>query len=196
LGHQELSESELISQLIEGSESAFELLYHRYSNKVAAFVSQYSNSVEDAQEAVQETFLAVWLNRAKIDTSRSFDNYLLTIAKNFALKIVRKSIQQKLLEQKLALLSANNEINTINREVLSEDVEQKLNQIVQQLPNRSKQVFLLRRLEGLSNKEIAQQLGISISTVENHINLAISRIRQGFSLSEIPILFIAFALFA
>lgn len=194
--HQELSEAELVSQLIKGSEKAFELLYHRYSNKVAAFVSQYSNSTEDAQEAVQEAFLAVWLNRASIDPSRSFDNYLLTIAKNFALKIVRKSIQQRLLEQKLALLRSDDESSASAREILPEDVEEKLDQIVQQLPNRSKQVFLLRRVEGLSNKEIAQQLGISISTVENHINLAISRIRQGFSLSEIPLLFIAFALFS
>ncbi len=196
MNHQELSEAELVLQLKEGSEKAFELLYRRYSNKVAAFVFPYCNSTEDAQEAVQEAFLAVWLNRATIDPSRSFDNYLLTIAKNFALKIVRKSIQQRLLEQKLALLRSDHETSPSESEILPEDVEKKLDQIVQQLPNRSKQVFLLRRVEGLSNKEIAQQLGISISTVENHINLAISRIRQAFLLSEIPLLFIAFALFS
>lgn len=191
-----LSEVALVQQLIEGSEEAFESLYFQYANKLAAFVTQYANSKEDVEEAVQETFLAVWLNRSNIDSNQSFSAYLFTIAKNFALKIIRKNIQQTLLEENLSLLRPSKDTDQPDRMILTAELENELNQIVEQLPQRARQVFLLRRIEGLTNKEISEKLGISISTVENHINLALKHIRQGLSLSELPILLIALALFS
>ncbi len=191
----EFTEVALVQQLIQGSEAAFEALYGLYSKKLAAFVAPYTSAAEDVQEVVQEAFLAVWLNRDKIDPTQSFDAYLFTIAKNFALKLIRKSVQQTLLERKLALLRTAEETKQPDNEMLYAELEDSLNQLIQQLPQRAQQVFLLRRVEGLTNKEIAEKLGISISTVENHINLALSRIRQGLSLSEIPMLLLGIALF-
>jgi RNA polymerase sigma-70 factor (ECF subfamily) len=196
LKEKQLSEEALVQQLIEGSEAAFEALYFQYATKLAAFVTPYANSKEDVEEAVQETFLAVWLNRSNIDPNQSFSAYLFTIAKNFALKIIRKNIQQTLLEQNLSLLQTSKGTDQPDKTLLASELENELNQLVEQLPQRARQVFLLRRMEGLTNKEIAEKLDISISTVENHINVALRHIRQGLSLSELPLLFLAMALLA
>lgn len=178
------TEKEVVEALRTGSVIAFEKLFERYSQKLYRFSLSYLKAEEEAEDVVQEVFLSLWKNRSKLRTETSFQSYLFTIAfhailKNFNKQAKRKKFQLDLFEM-LAAESATLE-DQINFELLLS----KLNQLIEQLPLRRKEIFLKRKKEGKSIQMIAHEMGISEKTVENQITEAMNSLRKSFSEDKI-----------
>ncbi len=165
------SEIELIKLLQNDDCNAFDRLFLLYGDKLYRFAFSLLKNHEDAENIVQEVFLRIWYNRAKIDTSRSFKSFLFTVAYNLIIDELRLRLKDrnylKHLEKFFNVSDLNTQHNT-DYNLLRFQVYN----VVKELPEKRRMVYLLSRESGYSNKEIAAKLGISLKTVENQINLA------------------------
>lgn len=158
----------LIKAFKEGNEQAFEKLFEQYHKKLYAFLFRLLNSKEDAEEIVQETFIKIWEKREDFNEGYPFQSFLFKIAKNAFLNLNRKKVNRKVFEDHLNFL---NEISSGNTDdyIIFKETTEIINTVIGGLPPKRKEIFLLRRIEGLSRKEIANKLEISIITVDSQL---------------------------
>jgi RNA polymerase sigma-70 factor (ECF subfamily) len=159
-----INEKQLITRLNNGDEDAFVKLFNAYSPVLLSFITKFNVDPEDANDTLQQTFLKVWESRAKLDPELPLKNYIITIAKNDLYNRIQRNIFAK---KHHDLLGAQDQPIL---EPLYSDLSEILNEILNGLPEKRAKVFKMSRIQGYTNKEIAQELGISKSTVENHIN--------------------------
>jgi len=134
----------------------------------------------DPEEIVQEVFVRLWIKKDSINPDKDFQSYLFSIAKHLILDHIKSGVNRRLYFveeqfQKDLIDEDNNEINTI-----SQDAEETLHKLIQQLPDRRKEIFKLSRFEGLSYKQIAVRLNITENTVDSQLRNALAFIRKEF----------------
>lgn len=179
-----INEKELITRLNNGEETAFVKLFDMYSPVLLSFISKLNINPEDVNDTIQQTFLKIWENREKLDANVSLKNYIITVAKND----LYNSIQRNIVAKRHNELLGNHDPRVFQEPI--SDLQNILNKILDSLPERRAKVFKMSRIEGYSNKEIAEELGISKSTVENHINNSSTIVKKllknfGFSISSL-----------
>jgi RNA polymerase sigma-70 factor (family 1) len=178
------SETELAASLKEGSVIAFERLFENYSQKLYRFSFSYLKSEAEAEDIVQEVFLKIWQNRASLKTDTSFQSYLFTIA----FHSIQKSFIKKAKEQKFQIglfEEFSSENPSLEDELNFEGLFSKLNQLIEEMPPRRKEIFLKRKKEGKSIQLIASEMYISEKTVENQITEAMHSLRKSFGEDKI-----------
>ncbi len=158
-----------VKRLRDGDMAAFDAIYKLYFNKLYGFVLKFMKQREETEEIVQEVFIKVWDNHENISPDTSFQSYLFTIAYNTTISTLRKKLtQQKYVDERL-FLHENDMVQDNEKEEHQQELTAKLNQSIQNLPPRQKEVLLLSRYEGLTHKQIATKLNISENTVKNQI---------------------------
>ena len=188
---QNYRENELLLQLSNGNPVAFEKIYYLYSLKLLNALLKLVKSEEVAQEILQDVFLKVWENRKIIDPEKSFRSYLFTIAENKAYDFFRKATRDKKLYETL-MVAATEHYDHIETDFFSREDTRILEMAISALPPQRQLVFRLSKLEELSYDEISKRLGISVSTISDHIVKANKSIRIFLSNHpELLILFIA-----
>ena len=162
------NEKDLLVGLAEGSEKAFEELYHLYSQPLLGFIFKIVKSKTHAGEILQETFIKVWNSRGKIDLEQSFRAYLFQIAKNNVYDFFRKASRDKRLELRIV----NNiclEYSHVEELLSSKDDFVHLYKVIDALPPKRRQIFKLVKIEEQSYAEVSEKLHISVSTINDHI---------------------------
>ncbi len=178
------TDQQLISLLRSGSQFAFERLFEIYSQKLYRFAVSYLKTEAEAEEIVQEVFLKIWENRHKLKDERSFKSYLFTIAFN----AIRKQFNKKAKDAKyrteiLEYLASDN--SSIETKSEFEVLVSRLDQLIDQMPDRRKEIFLKRKKNGMSVREIASAMFISPKTVENQITEAMNFLKKEFESDKI-----------
>lgn len=157
----------LVQELRNDSEEAFRALFDHYGKKVYHYCLKMVKQSEDAEELLHDVFLRIWQFRKQIDPAANFEVFLFTVARNHLLNFARKRLLAVVVSpEQLAALALPAEEND---HLSYKEVYLQYRQVLDTLPARSREVFVLSREQGLSNKEIAQQLGISVRTVETHV---------------------------
>lgn len=167
---------ELLRLVTQGDEAAFRQLFESYAPRLKAFFLKLTKETSLARELVQETFLNIWLYRARLVDVESPSTYIYKIASNVAISHFRKEDLQRKLVASLSVSGQVNESNTFDLLQLK-DVQQMINLAVKQLPPQQQQVFLLSREQGLSRNEIAKKMGLAEKTVRNHLTLSLRAIQ-------------------
>lgn len=171
---------DLITGLKQDDHKSFQRLFERYSQPLYQFSLSYLKSKEDAEGVVQEAFIKIWKKRKELKEDTSFKAYLFTIALNLIRKGFNKqSQQQKIKHDILFDLSQNKPEfdDNDNYQVLLT----KLEELIQQMPEKRRQVFVKKKLEEKSLKEISEELFITSKTVEYHIAEAMKFLKQEFA---------------
>jgi len=169
-----LSEKEELELLKNASKQSFEALYQRYSGKLYNFVMKLSKGNNYmAEELVQRTFIKVWDNRASVNPEKSFISYLCTIAKNMLLNEYEHQTIQFIYEEYINNIETTENDNSTEKEVDKNLLEEYIDKLADKLPPKRKEIFILSRKEGFSNKEIAKRLNISESTIETQLSKAL-----------------------
>jgi len=184
---------ELVRRLQAGDVEAFDLIYKKYSGKLYSFGLKYLRSTAEAEELVQSIFLKIWENHKHIDKELSFKSYLFTIAYNDICKLFRKrNYLQKFISDTIA---ENPQFSfEIEEGIDYQSILERVQQIVDKLPERQKTIFLKSRQEGKSTKEIAEEIGLSPGTVDNYISESLKFIRSRLHNGNLPVLLL-FSLF-
>lgn len=169
-----LTEKEELELLRTASKQSFELLYHRYSAKLYNFVLKVSNGDRYiAEELVQRTFIKVWETREYINPEKSFISYLCTIAKNMLLNEYEHQTIQFIYQEYVKLNMMEIDSST-EKDVDKKLLEEYIDKLTEKMPPKRKEIFILSRKKGLSNKLIAKELNISESTIETQLSKALA----------------------
>jgi len=187
-------DTELVKALQKGDIDAFNQLYAKYNLKLFYFIRGYIGSKEDAEEIIQEVFITIWETRKRLKEYLSFNSYIFTISYNAILKFYRnKGRRQKHMD--IYLKGLEDRSNKTLKEVEYDSLVTLIEKIIVQLPPKRQKVFRLSREKGLSNKEIAKQLNLSIRTVEAQIYQAIKFIKKKLEKENLAVLLLFFFLF-
>ncbi len=168
--------NKLVQKLMNGDIMAFNQLFEIYSSKLYHFAYGYFKSKEDTEELVQEVFIKIWEKRTELKYDLDFQSYLFTIAYNQVKKYFRsKNIVSKYLEHAVQEQSepASAEPD-FNYWELTEIIEN----LIGQMPEKRKLVFIKSRIEGKNILEIAEEMTISKKTAENHLHTALKFLRN------------------
>ena len=178
-------EKSLVKQLSKGNLLAFNTLFQKYSSRLYYFAFRYLKSEDEAEELVQEVFTIIWEKRRNLKEELSFKSFLFTISFN----IIKKHFRARTYLSEYYKKIANIETDTVtSQKIIYNSLFQFLNELVNKLPERRREIFIKSRFEGLSIKEIAKNLGISHKTVENQLTDALKYIRANLEKESIQVI--------
>ena len=175
--HLVIDEKELLFLLKQGHVTAFEEIYKLYSSRLFGNIYKVVKSKSTAQEILQEVFIKVWNNRTGIDPKSSFRAYIFRIAENNVCDFFRNASRIKKMHSHIHVI-ASKHYEHIEEFLLSKENNALLHTAINSLPPQRQLVFRLCKLEGKSYHEVSQQLGITVSTVSDHIVKANKAIRD------------------
>jgi RNA polymerase sigma-70 factor, ECF subfamily len=173
----EVSDEELINRFQEGDVYAFDLIVRRYKDQLLNFAYRFLGNLEEAEDVVQETFLRLYKNKKAYRQIAKFSTWLYTITSNLAKTELRKRKRRKLIsisdmgyedkEYEIEDQGANTE-----RDVDSSINERIIQQAIQELSPRFREVIILRDVQELSYEEVGEVLKIPLGTVKSRVNRA------------------------
>lgn len=188
-----------VQQLKNGNENAFKSIVESYWPRLHKFAQTYVLDNEVAKEIVQDTFLILWKQRKELDEDTCLITYLMVVNRNKCLNYL-KSLKLETIDiselSESAIYQRSN-IYVLEDESLeilvTKELQQAIDDSLEKLTLRTKEIFLLSRYEGLKNREIAEQQNISVKAVEFHINKALKQLKCDLS-KDYFILFICTAI--
>ncbi|WP_372933684.1 RNA polymerase sigma-70 factor [Mariniphaga sediminis] len=173
----------LIRGLIDDDKKSFDDLYFYYYPKLYAFSKTFLKVEDDINDILQEVFIKTWDNRKKIKDVETFNAWIFTITKNSVVTYFREKIRQKDFESRVRKMAVGELV--FNDSLEYKDLKERVDQLVEQLPEKRKMIFKLSREKGLSNREIAKKLEISIKTVEDHMLYSLRFLRNNLKDFEV-----------
>ena len=172
----EIEEHACVRAFAKGDVQAFELLFLHYQPRLVAFIDGFIKDTEEARDMSQDVFLKLWENREACVEIRSFKAYIFKSAKFAIFNYFDHQLVSDKYEQEM--LFAPVETDSAEESLFAKELQQLIELTIQQMPEQRRRVFEMSRKEGVSNAEIAERLGISKRTVENHLTTALAAIRK------------------
>lgn len=171
------SEEKLLFERIKnGDEKAFELLFHKYYGHLCLYAAKIIGDDTSAEEIVQDLFVKIWEKRQQLIIETSINNYLFRSVKNLCINLIQHNkTKSKHAKNVLSETESNFSDDDNYPEI---DLALKIEESINSLPEKRKEIFRLSRHEGLKYQEIAEKLNISIKTVETQMSLAIKTLRD------------------
>lgn len=169
-----VTDEKLAASIREGDYACYNMLFMRYYSRLCRYVYGVLHDREDAEDVVQELFMALWNHRGKIVVAENVSAYLYKMARNGALNHLRAAENYKKLLDKQENLAGYYEDTSLE----ADEFRIALYDCIDLLPDRSRQVLLMHRVEGMKQKEIAEKLDISVKTIKNQIWASLQRLRK------------------
>ena len=190
-----INEKRLLTELKNGSFHAFERLYNMYSGKLYNFIMRISSGNQYmAEEVVQSAFIRVWEVRERVEPESSFISFLCTIAKNLLMNMYQRQTVEYVYNEYLKNTGVDRDSQTeesIDLRFFNEYIDS----LAEELPAQRKKIFILSKRQNYTNKEIAEMMGISESTVATQLSLAVKFMREQLMKHYDKIVALLFAFF-
>jgi len=183
-----LSDNELFDNIKKDDASSLKILYEKYFESLCHFSIQFVKSVDLAEEVVSDVFTNIWFKRKDIGIKMSIKSYLYSAVKNQSLNYIKS-------EERLSGIFEKDSLQLVvydrqpDEKVINQEIQDKIESIIEELPEKRGIIFRMNRIDGLSYKEIAEVLSISVNTVQNQMIKAIKymseqipRIKKLFSI--------------
>lgn len=179
----------------------FNRIYSDYQNRYIRFASSYIYNKEDAEDIVAESLIYYWENREKLQDIKNVPLYILVIIKNKCLAYLQRqrtwnNIAENMLSNKewelQTRISSLEECNP--KDLFSEEIQDLIKKTLDQLPSKTSQIFIMNRYEGKNYQTIAQEMGLSVKSVEYHISNALEALRKNLK-DYLPCLLFVFDFF-
>ena len=171
----------LIQPLKNGSVKAFDALYQLYSARLYNFVLKISKGdMYMAEEIVQRVFIKIWEERSLLDTQKSFNAFICTIAKNMLMNEYKHQMVEFVYQEYILQINKDESSDGVDK-IEYVFLEKYLNTLIEQLTPARREVYIMNRIDKLTVKEIAQRSGKSEKTIEKQLSEANEFIRRQFS---------------
>lgn len=167
----------LVNELIKGNEKAFRKLFDSYRNDLYKFSLSMVCSEDYAEEIVQDVFMKIWIKRGSLKPEMSFKSYLFTITRNKTIKFLKKAANSRKLGEEI-FYGKQKFVNSTDLYVRELELESLKQKALDKLSPRRRKIFEMSRNENKSYEEIAEELGISISTVRNQMSTSLEILRD------------------
>lgn len=183
-------ETLLIKRIREGDEYAFEIAFLKYYAPLSRYIQKYVHSGDLAKSIVQEVFADIWENRTELDSDGHLRGLLYEAARNKALNYIKhQKISEEYIKRARQQQDDHYTLAKPFRDTPRKALLNATREAIENLPPKARRIFQLNRNEGLTYREIAGYLGISIKTVEAQMSRVLKKLRK--SLSEyLPVLLV------
>ncbi len=170
----------IFRKIKKGNKKAFDELFYLYYKNLCNYSYYITNDKFISEEIVADVFAKIWINRKKISISQNVKSYLYKSTRNTTISYIRKNKNIFCeIEEDTFLYPA--ELDTSpEKNIKKEEEQRKIKNLLSVIPERSREVFILHRLNGLKYSEIADFLDISVKTVEKHITKALRILRNNY----------------
>jgi RNA polymerase sigma-70 factor (family 1) len=179
-------DNDLLIKLKEGNERAYKIVFEEYYPILTAFAYKYLHDLDTSKEITQNAFVKFYERRSSIEITKNLRSYLFQIVYHDCISYLRSKAHIDLHNSQFAILQEN------NAECLSyieqTEEEYKLHKLIEQLPEQCKKIFLLSWFENKKNREIAQNLNLSVRTVEAQLYKALKFLKKNYKLVLLPFL--------
>jgi len=166
-----------IEKMKAGDRESFNQIFRHYYSPMVRFCIRYVADSDIASEIVQDLFVKLWSNREKISFNTSFESYMLASVRNSAITYINKERAHS--EAHLRVFFEESDNTDPSETLQSNNLEESYRQILKDMPDKRREVFLASRYDGLKYAEIAEKLGISQKTVEAQMTAAIKQLKDG-----------------
>jgi RNA polymerase sigma-70 factor (ECF subfamily) len=188
---QRLSDQDILRNVNIGNEEAFEFVFLTFYAELCIYAHGILRDQDSAEEIVQEVFVKLWENRKELSINISIKAYLYRAVHNQCNNFINH-IQ---VEKRYVSESAKNGTDLVSplssdypvANILVQELEEKINRTLSDLPKRCREVFLLIRHENLSYNEAAEKLGVSVNTIKTQLQQALLRLRENLK-DYLPVL--------
>ncbi|PXY42223.1 RNA polymerase sigma-70 factor [Flavobacterium cheongpyeongense] len=179
-------ESNKFESFKKGDEAAFTYFYDKYFRRITSFNVQFIYDQQEAENLTQEAFINLWQNRENIESINGIQSFLYTYAKSKCLNIIRHNKVKDKFKNDLL----NHTERELNIEVLNSiqfdtleltELERIINESINDLPPKTREVFIKKRFENKKNAEIAEEMQVSLKAVEAHMTKALKILRTKLS---------------
>jgi RNA polymerase sigma-70 factor (family 1) len=191
--YSKLTEQELADLLRSGDQLAFKELYNRYWDVLLDTAYKRLDSIEAAEELVQDLFVTLFIKREGLQIRSSLEGYLKNALKYKIFDVFRsQQVHDRYVDSVLnqaGVLSI-----TPEHSLQIKELSQRIDRATQKMPDRCREVFMMSRMDNLSNKSIAAKLSISVSTVEKHISKAMRILETDFKEYHLEVTLVLFLL--
>ena len=175
--HSKVSDNGLLRQIAGGDIHAFEMLFKEHYQNLCRYAGTFVRDSDEAEDIVQKTFVTIWEKKTDIAVETSVKSYLYGAVRNAALNNIKhRQVRQK--HASSVTVADHISTDSAHDHLVSEELNGKINSAIEMLPEQCRLVFKMSRFEGLKYSEIADQLGISVKTVENQMGKALRRMRH------------------
>lgn len=167
---------ERISVQTKSLSKNFDEIYIIYFSRMKRFAKEYVLSDEDAENIVQDVFMVLWEKRDILEIRVDLVPYLFVLVKNKCLdylrhKVVHNEYKQEIIMKLFSLEQMNYSFTS------DEEIERIIVDAINKLPDRCRNIFIKSRIEGKKYRQIAEELNLSVNTVENQMSLALKKLR-------------------
>ena len=166
----------ILQEISEDSRVAFNSFYNLYYTQVFRFCYYFLKENEACKEVVSDVFFSVWKSRMKLKEVSNIEVYLYAVAKNASLNYLKKASSFQYVSIDEIPMTLDQSDDNPENTVLSSEIDKLLTDVVSNLPEKCRVIFLMARHEGLEYKEIANALGLAESTVRVQMKIAIDKI--------------------
>ncbi|SMO55026.1 RNA polymerase sigma-70 factor, ECF subfamily [Saccharicrinis carchari] len=166
---------EHITKISQGDERVFKEIFEDFYPKLVGVAMKYINNMMVSEDIVAEVFTKVWEKRAQITEIGSFESYLYTSVRNAVFNHVRNTKRKEDHHEKIL---SNLSEQTFEETVVEENVHHRLYKAIENLPEQGRKVFELSVINNWKEKEIAEDLNISVNTVKTHKKRALKSLRD------------------
>jgi RNA polymerase sigma-70 factor (ECF subfamily) len=170
-----ISTTGVMLKISSGDMKAFERVFREYYSPLTLYAQTFLQDKDAAEEVVQELFYQLWSNRKQIEIKTSLKSYLYQAVRNRSLKVIRhNSVKQKHAD----LVMGHTSELVHENEIEARELQQIITSILAKLPEKCSLIFRMNRFEGLRYREIAEELSVSVKTVEANMSRALSLLRN------------------
>ena len=173
----QLSDVELIALLKKEDRSAFAEIYRRYARKLTDFASTKLYSLDDVSDLIQDLFIGIWTDRHKLSVHSTLQSYLFTAVRYKVIDKIRRNVTREEYAMIVQSLSTYPDYHP-ETELEAKDLKNIVDQAIEKLSPRTKEIYKLSRDEYQSVAEIARKLNISEQTVKNQLTAAMKSLRE------------------
>ncbi|MFM9986032.1 MAG: RNA polymerase sigma-70 factor [Flavobacteriales bacterium] len=171
----QLTEEQIMNALRANDQNAFEMIFRTWYSPLCNFANSFLKDKDESEEIVQNAFVAFWEKRSQIQIDTSLKSYLYRSIRNACLNAIK---HEKVKRAHADHALSNSAFAEESDSTLSGELENRIEKAIATLPEQCRLVFKMSRIEELKYAEIAEQLGISIKTVENHMGKALRIMRE------------------
>jgi RNA polymerase sigma-70 factor (family 1) len=169
------SDNELFGLLIQDSEEAFRVIFHRYFSLITGYTFKITHTQHEAAEIAQEVFLRLWQKRNEFSDSNELRSWLYRVASNLAFDHLKKQAHH---DKLVRFYKRQSEAEDLQSLLDFRESKAAIDEAINHLPKQQQLIYKLSREEGMSHQEIAEKLHLSPNTVKNHMVKALQALRS------------------
>ncbi len=158
-------------------EPQFEKIFKTYFQQLCYYANSFLKDLDNAKEIVHDVFINFWEKRETIDLNKPIKAYLYTSVHNRCLNFIRDHKKFNYSIERIEDINPGSSIDDSDTFIV-EEIKEKIQQTLEMLPDRAREIFELSRFENLKYQEIADKLNVSIKTVEANMSKALKLFRE------------------